>query len=184
MTAALEGGEWSAARPGRTLPPGKTRYPFTGGWVGPRAGLDGRKISPHRIFFLHRDFLLFTNLTRSYISYGGLWHSTFYPGILDARIIMYKFVASCGGTNMFSYLSITTHTTVRYIQRLIPNTKDLLHFGTNTWYYQAITANTFHIVCFRKENDLKSNTSTSLQQVLYILSIDRYTFTPVHTYPP
>ena len=28
MTAALEGGEWSAARPGRTLPPGKTRNPF------------------------------------------------------------------------------------------------------------------------------------------------------------
>ena len=28
MTAALEGGEWSAARSGRTLPPGKTRYPF------------------------------------------------------------------------------------------------------------------------------------------------------------
>ena len=28
MTAALEGGEWSAVRPGRTLPPGKTRYPF------------------------------------------------------------------------------------------------------------------------------------------------------------
>ena len=28
MTAALEGGEWLAAHPGRTLPPGKTRYPF------------------------------------------------------------------------------------------------------------------------------------------------------------
>ena len=28
MTAALEEGEWSAARPGRTLPPGKTRYQF------------------------------------------------------------------------------------------------------------------------------------------------------------
>jgi len=28
MTAALEGGEWSATRLGRTLPPGKTRYPF------------------------------------------------------------------------------------------------------------------------------------------------------------
>jgi hypothetical protein len=28
MTAALEGGEWSAARSGRTLPPGNTRYPF------------------------------------------------------------------------------------------------------------------------------------------------------------
>jgi hypothetical protein len=30
MTAALEGGEWSAARLGRTLPPGKTRYPLYG----------------------------------------------------------------------------------------------------------------------------------------------------------
>jgi len=28
MTAALEGDEWSAARPSRTLPIGKTRYPF------------------------------------------------------------------------------------------------------------------------------------------------------------
>ena len=28
MTAALEGGEWSAARSGHTLPPEKTRYPF------------------------------------------------------------------------------------------------------------------------------------------------------------
>jgi hypothetical protein len=28
MTTALEGGEWSAARPGRSLPPGKTRYPL------------------------------------------------------------------------------------------------------------------------------------------------------------
>ena len=28
MTAALEGSEWSAARPGRNLPPGKTIYPF------------------------------------------------------------------------------------------------------------------------------------------------------------
>ena len=28
MTTALEGGEWSVARLGRTLPPGKTRYPL------------------------------------------------------------------------------------------------------------------------------------------------------------
>jgi len=45
MTAALERGEWSAARPGHTLPPGKTGTHFTRGWVGPRARLDGRKIS-------------------------------------------------------------------------------------------------------------------------------------------
>ena len=46
MTVALEGGEWSAARPGRTLPPQKKPGKhFTGGWVCPRAGLDGWKIS-------------------------------------------------------------------------------------------------------------------------------------------
>jgi len=40
MTAALEGGEWSAALSGRTLPPGEDPVPIvTGGWVGTRAGL-------------------------------------------------------------------------------------------------------------------------------------------------
>ena len=41
MTAALEGGEWSAARPGRTLPPGKTRYPLYRRLGGPQ-GRSGR----------------------------------------------------------------------------------------------------------------------------------------------
>jgi len=49
MTAALEGGEWSAARPSRTLPPGKTRYPFYRSLGGPQ-GWSGqvRKISSAR----------------------------------------------------------------------------------------------------------------------------------------
>jgi len=41
MTAALEGGEWSAARPGRTLPPEKTRYPSYRRLGGPQ-GRSGR----------------------------------------------------------------------------------------------------------------------------------------------
>ena len=41
MTTALEGGEWSAARPGRTLLPGKTRYPLYRRLVGPQ-GRSGR----------------------------------------------------------------------------------------------------------------------------------------------
>jgi len=36
MTVALEGGEWSAARPGRTLPPEKSRYPFYRRLSGPQ----------------------------------------------------------------------------------------------------------------------------------------------------
>jgi len=41
MTAALEGGEWSAARSGRTLPPRKTRYLFYR-WLGEPQGRSGR----------------------------------------------------------------------------------------------------------------------------------------------
>jgi hypothetical protein len=47
LTSALEGGEGSASRPGRTLPPGKTRYPLYR-WLGGPQGRSGqvRKISP------------------------------------------------------------------------------------------------------------------------------------------
>jgi hypothetical protein len=41
LTSALIGGEWSASRPGRFIPRGRTHGThWTGGWVGPRAGLD------------------------------------------------------------------------------------------------------------------------------------------------
>jgi len=49
MTAALVGGEWSAARPGSTLPPGKTRYPFYRKLGGPQGPVwKGGKSRPHR----------------------------------------------------------------------------------------------------------------------------------------
>ena len=53
MTAALEVGEWSAARPVSTLPPGKTRYPFCRRLGGPqgRSGL-AENLVPTGIFFL------------------------------------------------------------------------------------------------------------------------------------
>ena len=56
MTAALEGGEWSGARPGRTLPPGKTRYPFYRRLGGPQ-GRSGRaeNLVPTEIFILLMD---------------------------------------------------------------------------------------------------------------------------------
>ena len=46
MTAALEGGECSAARSDRTLHPENPGTYCTGGWVVPRVGVDGLKISP------------------------------------------------------------------------------------------------------------------------------------------
>ena len=41
MTMALEGGEWSAARPDHTLLPGKTRHPLYKRLGGPQ-GRSGR----------------------------------------------------------------------------------------------------------------------------------------------
>jgi hypothetical protein len=51
MTTALEGVEGSASRPGRSLPPGKTRYPLYRRLGGPQ-GRSGqvRKISPPPVF--------------------------------------------------------------------------------------------------------------------------------------
>ena len=49
MTAALEGGEWSAARPGHTLPPGNSRYSLyrrLGGPQGPSGQAENSR--PHR----------------------------------------------------------------------------------------------------------------------------------------
>ena len=48
MTAALEGGEWSAARPGRTLPPGKDTVLILqeAGWA-PGPVWTGGKSRPH-----------------------------------------------------------------------------------------------------------------------------------------
>jgi hypothetical protein len=56
MTTAVERGGCSAARPGRNLSPGKTRYPLyssLGGWHG-RSG-EVRRISPHQVW----GFMLF-----------------------------------------------------------------------------------------------------------------------------
>ena len=49
MTAALERGEWAAARPGRTLPPGKDPVPILqeAGWA-PGPAWTGGKSRPHR----------------------------------------------------------------------------------------------------------------------------------------
>jgi hypothetical protein len=42
-------GGWSTPSPGRVTAAKETRYPFTGGWINPRAGLEGYvKSRPHR----------------------------------------------------------------------------------------------------------------------------------------
>jgi len=56
---ALEGVEGSASRPGRSLPPGKARYPLYRRLGGPRASLDrcGKSRHPPGFFFLWLTFI-------------------------------------------------------------------------------------------------------------------------------
>jgi hypothetical protein len=77
MTAALVRGEWSAARPGRTLPQERPGTHFTGGWLGPRAGLDGRKFSSPTGFFF-TDVYYGLCLVQSTMSLSDLKVLTFF----------------------------------------------------------------------------------------------------------
>ena len=65
MTAALEGCELSAARPGRNLPSGKNQYPFYRRLRGPQ-GQSGRAeyIVPNGIFLIEVVYLnILTSVT-------------------------------------------------------------------------------------------------------------------------
>ena len=70
MTTALEGGEWSEARPGPTLPPGKTRYPVYRRLSGPQ-GQSGRAENLNVSHF-------YENIrTRKFCEYNILKHAVF-----------------------------------------------------------------------------------------------------------
>ena len=90
MTAALEGGEWSASRPGRTLPPGKTRNPLYGRLCGPQGrsgraeniappGLDPRTVQPVSV-------ALPTELPGQYILYILYIYNIYFIYILKTKL--------------------------------------------------------------------------------------------------
>jgi hypothetical protein len=66
----VNGGEWSASRPGRALPPGKGPQDVhcTGGWVDPRAGLDteARGKNPLPLTGIELSSLVVQSIVRHY----------------------------------------------------------------------------------------------------------------------
>jgi len=64
MTMALEVGEWSAARPGHTLPPGKTRYPFH------------RRLGLSVYIFIKLPYILYLTLTTIQTTQQHIKHQT------------------------------------------------------------------------------------------------------------
>jgi len=82
MTAALNGGEWSAPRPGRTLPPGKARYPLYMRLGGPHGrsgraenlvptGIRSRTVQP--VVSRYTDWATKIRVGSEYSGQGGAW---------------------------------------------------------------------------------------------------------------
>jgi hypothetical protein len=92
MTAALERSEWSAARPGRTLPPGKTRYALYRRLGGPPGG-SGRaeNLVPTGI----RSRTVQPVVSRVYLT------STFYNITTDSQATRLDYSANVGETILF-----------------------------------------------------------------------------------
>jgi len=89
MTVALEGGEWSAARPGRTLPPGKTRYPLNRRLGGPR-GRSGRAENLVPTGIISRTVQLVDSLYTDWATgptKTSYWGTLFKDGAIDKRSV-------------------------------------------------------------------------------------------------
>ena len=111
MTAALEGGEWSAARPGRTLPPGKTRYPFYRRLGGPQ-GRSGRggKSRPHRDSIPHRPARSQSLYRLSYTDHNRNKYQEYFLGGKGGRCVgLEAFPPSCA----YCFLILEPHPRVK-----------------------------------------------------------------------
>ena len=106
MTATLEGGEWSAALPGRTLPPWKDRVPILqeAGWAS------GPVIYCVTLWYivLHCDILYYTVLYCDVLWYTGiycyiLWYTVLY--LLHCDILCYTVIYCV----ILWYTVITSH---------------------------------------------------------------------------
>ena len=104
ITAELEGGEWSAARTGRILPPGKTRYPFY-------RRLDGPQDRSGRTENLVPIGIRFRTVQPEVSRYTG-W-ATGPTHIIYIHIYIYMCVFSCGTTAILGHRPPQTQTICR-----------------------------------------------------------------------
>jgi hypothetical protein len=110
MTSALEGGEWSAARPGRILPPGKSQYPSYRRLSGPQdrsgqlrkislpQGFDPRTVQPVAQSLYRLSYPAYTNNK----TYTNVWQ--FYsPPVITIRFAGTNLGTSSSSSRLSSY---------------------------------------------------------------------------------
>ena len=122
MTTALEGGEWSAARPGRNLHPGKTRYSLYRRLGGPQSrSVRAKNLAPPGFFFI-KKYKTFIHFRRGFVAFIIL---TRYSRCTNNHVYVCDFLRMHKDLQRSQYYD--THNCTLYTE---PNTKDLLHFGT------------------------------------------------------
>jgi len=131
MTAALEGGEWSATRPGCTLPPGKTRYPFYRRLGGSQdrsgraenlvpTGIRSRTVQPVVICYSDwatrptdqcstRNLGIDSLYTRAEKNHGKTWSSGLRTAIHFIYIYIYIYICVCVLIFIYVYTHIHIH---------------------------------------------------------------------------
>ena len=121
MTAALEGGEWSAARPGRTLPPGKARCPLYRRVGGPQGrsgraenliptGIRSRTVQPVVSLYTDRATGLTNNLIHLITKNKQCSYEELHIKITKAVIVI---------TNTCTYGAICVHSTVMSLWKAV-----------------------------------------------------------------
>jgi hypothetical protein len=121
LTSALEGGEWSASRPGRILPAGKeTPVPTLqeAGWVPVPAGHRGKPLifETIRLFSIHTIQNLKVNywLSEAHIHLNRTYKFSFYiqknkQSVCMAKIVCIMLVSEIIAVNSRNRLPVTIH---------------------------------------------------------------------------
>ena len=132
MTTALEGGEWSAARSRRTLPPGKTRYPLYRRLSGSQ-GRSGRAENLARPGFDPRNV---QPVVSRYTDWAIAAHSLPCNNLLNRRINTLQI------RNLISYSWSSFSLRINYGRRLIDSYVTVLsssgHWNSWSLYVQVM----------------------------------------------
>jgi len=137
MTAVLEGGEWSAARPGRTLPSGKAGYP----WYRRLSGLMGR--SGRAEYLVH--IAIRSRTVQSVLSRYTDWAT----GPTWKSDILLKFISHIGGTDSYKTKKNIIEVRLWYWMQ------------KNKWVYLQVLAKYQSKILFLKWNVSKYNATNN-----------------------
>ena len=167
MTSTLEGGEWSAARPGRSLPLGKTRYPLYRRLGGPQDGSgQAKNLSFTRIRSPNRPVRTQSLYRLSYPAHFYIYKFFFFY-YFCAFVSVSSPIYFAGKGSVFATLKIIIcHQNITYRNLILTSQKTYCVFNINT---NRLAFNR-EIIGIRRANHIKN-----VNKVFRLI--------PVHNFP-